>query len=123
LKVSKNFLSKLLLIYKTFDIDTTEKKTGEESMSSHSWYDQCRFCGFENMLVSNYSGIYFEVICPICGYTRWTEERIPQVEDIELAKQRLREMNVEERENMIELYYEDNVSLISRLKYEPPNQE
>ncbi len=72
-------------------------------MGSHDWFEQCPYCGFENMLVSSYSGIYFDVICPICGYARWTEEKIPQAEDVELAKRTLRAMSAEEKENVIEL--------------------
>ena len=91
-------------------------------MGLHSWHDECPYCGFENMLVSSYRDIYFDVICPVCGYSRWTEEKIPHAQDVELAKQMLKEMSGEERENVIELYHEENVSLIARLKDEPPKQ-
>ena len=91
-------------------------------MGSHTWFEQCRYCGFEYMLVSSYSGIYSDVICPICGYARWTEEKIPNTEDVELVKRTLREMSTEERENVIELYHEENVPLIARLRGKPLNQ-
>ena len=74
------------------------------------------------MLVSSYRNIYFEVICPICGYARWTDEKIPNAEDVELAKRTISEMKVEEIENVIESYHEENVPLIARLKDEPPSK-
>jgi len=91
-------------------------------MGFHNWFEQCPCCDFENMLVSSYRDIYFDVICPVCGYSRWTEEKIPQNEDIELAKETIREMNSEERESVIELYREKNVPLIDLQKDKPLNQ-
>jgi hypothetical protein len=68
------------------------------------------------MIVSSYDNSYFDVTCPICGYLRWTEERVPEIHDIELAKHKLAEMDAKERNKAIEQYYEDNISLIARLK-------
>ena len=91
-------------------------------MASHNWFEECPYCGFEKMLVSSYRDIYFEVICPICGYARWTDEKIPNAEDVELAKRTISEMKVEEIENVVESYHEENVPLIARLKDEPPSK-
>jgi hypothetical protein len=68
------------------------------------------------MIVSSYDAIYFEAICPMCGYERWTEERIPDEQDVELVKRKLTEMNADEKQKAIELYYEDNIPFITRLK-------
>jgi uncharacterized Zn finger protein (UPF0148 family) len=92
-------------------------------MGSHSWYEKSSYCGFENLLVSSYKEGYFDIICPICGYSRWTEEKIPQAKDVELAKRTLTEMSTKERENLVELYHEENISLIVRLKGKLSNQE
>ncbi len=91
-------------------------------MGSHNWFDKCPYCGFENMLVSSNRDVYFEIVCPVCGYSRWTEENIPHVDDIELARRTIREMNDKEREGVIELYHEENVPLITRIKDKPPDQ-
>ncbi|MFQ6008895.1 MAG: hypothetical protein ACE5K8_08105 [Candidatus Zixiibacteriota bacterium] len=83
-------------------------------MGSHTWDEQCSYCGFEGARVSSYDGICFEATCPICGYARWTEERVPNDSDVELAKHKLAEMHAEEKEKAIELYYEDGIFLINR---------
>ncbi|MFQ6113823.1 MAG: hypothetical protein ACE5NG_07000, partial [bacterium] len=83
----------------------------------------CPYCGFENMLISSNGSTYFDVICPICGYARWTEEKIPKTVNIELATRILRKMSTEEKENVIESYYEENIPLIARLKDKSPNQD
>lgn len=91
-------------------------------MGSHQWTEQCPYCGFENMLVSWYDSLYSNIACPVCGYARWTEEKIPPAEDIELAKRTIREMSMEEMERVTELFYEENTPLITRLKDKPPEQ-
>jgi len=55
-------------------------------MGFHNWSERCAYCGFENMSVSSDGGFYFEAKCPVCGYERWTEEKIPENADVELAK-------------------------------------
>jgi hypothetical protein len=79
---------------------------------------ECPHCDFEEMIVSSYNTIYFEAICPICRYERWTEEKIPDNHDIELAKRKLTEMDAEEKQKATKLYYEDNIPFIDRLKGE-----
>ena len=85
-------------------------------MGSHSWKQQCPHCGFEEMTVSCYNSLYFEATCPICGYARWTNEKVPDNHDIELAKRKLAEMDAKERQKAIELYHEDGISFIARLR-------
>ncbi|MFZ6017115.1 MAG: hypothetical protein ACOYU0_05820 [Nitrospirota bacterium] len=85
-------------------------------MGSHTWTTQCPHCSFEEMIVSSSDAIYSEATCPICGYERWTEEKIPDKHDVELAKRKLSEMHAEEKQKVTELYYEDNIPLIDRLK-------
>lgn len=63
-------------------------------MGLHTWTAQCPYCSFEEMIVSNGDAIYFEIICPICGYERWTEEKISDNHDIELVKRKLSGMSV-----------------------------
>lgn len=58
----------------------------------------------------------------LCGYERWTDEKILDVRDIELAKRAISEIDDEEIEEILELYHENNISLIARLKNEPLNQ-
>ena len=85
-------------------------------MGSHNWTQQCPYCGFEKMIVSTYGNFHFEIACPICGYGSWTEDKVPDNYDIELAKRKLTEMDTKEKEEATELYYEDNTPLITRLK-------
>lgn len=88
-------------------------------MGSHTWEGNCPCCGFEHMLVASYGGDYFDMNCPVCGYAKWTEERKPNSEDVELAKRTISKMSDEETEKVIELYDEDNTPLIVRLKDKP----
>lgn len=94
-------------------------------MGSHIWSEQCPYCGFEEMIVSSYDSFYFEVACQICGYRRWTEETAPGNRDVKRAKQALSRMDDEEKYKAIELYYEDSIPLVARLKLntKPPNEE
>ncbi len=85
-------------------------------MGSHAWTSQCAHCGFEEMSVSSYDALYFEAACPICGYARWTEERVPDNYDVELAKRKLAEMDAKEKQKATESYYEDGIPFIARLK-------
>lgn len=85
-------------------------------MGSHVWVEQCPCCGFEEMIVSSYDSLYFEVTCRICGYARWTEERVPDNHDVQLAKRALGKMDDEEKGKALELYCEDNIPLVARLK-------
>lgn len=85
-------------------------------MGSHVWVEKCPYCGFEEMIVSSYDSLYFKGICPICGYARWTEEKVPDNYDIELAKSKLAKMNAKEKHEAVELYHEEHVPLIARLK-------
>ena len=85
-------------------------------MGSHVWTEKCPYCGFEEMIVSSYNSLYFDVTCQICGYSRWTEEMVPDTQDVELAKRVLSKINEEEKQKAIDLYYEDNISYIARLK-------
>ena len=64
-------------------------------MGSHVWAAQCPYCGFEEMIVSSYDSLYFEVSCQICGYAIWTEERLPNDHDVQLAKRALSKMDDE----------------------------
>lgn len=92
-------------------------------MGSHVWAGQCPYCGFEEMIVSSYDSLYFEVSCQICGYSRWTEEKVPDNFDVELAKRALSEMGAKEKQKAVELYREDNIPLIARLKGKFLNEE
>lgn len=88
-------------------------------MGSHVWTERCPYCGFEEMVVSSYSSLYFEANCQICGYAKWTEERAPDYHDVELAKRALNQMNDDEKQKAIELHYEDSIPLVARLKGKP----
>lgn len=92
-------------------------------MGSHVWAAQCPYCGFEEMIVSSYDSLYFEVSCQICGYAIWTEERLPNDHDVQLAKRALSKMDDEEKGKALELYCEDNIPLIARLKENSLNEE
>ena len=85
-------------------------------MGSHVWVAQCPCCGFEEMIVSSYDSLYFEATCQICGYAKWTEESVPDNHDVQLAKQALGKMDDKEKQKALELYYEDNIPLVVRLK-------
>jgi uncharacterized Zn finger protein (UPF0148 family) len=84
-------------------------------MGSHTWFSQCPHCGFEKMIVSSYDNSYFDAACPICGYSRWTEEKVPKTQDIELAKRTLSEMDNKQRDKALDQYYEDDIPVIARL--------
>jgi hypothetical protein len=85
-------------------------------MGSHVWVERCPYCGFEEMVVSTYDSLYFEVTCQICGFAKWTEERVPDDRDVQVAKQALGKMDDEEKQKALEIYYEDNIPLVARLK-------
>jgi hypothetical protein len=85
-------------------------------MGSHSWFSQCPHCDFEEMIVSSCSDFYFDANCPICGYSRWTEERVPEIKDIELAKNKVKEMDDSQKDKAMEEYYQDNIPFITRFK-------
>lgn len=85
-------------------------------MGSHMWSVQCPYCGFDEMIVSSYNSLYFEVLCQICGYKRWTEERVPDNNDVKIAKRILSKMGIKEKQKALELYSDDNIPLIARLK-------
>ena len=91
-------------------------------MGCHVWLEQCQYCGFEEMIVSSYNNLYFEVTCQICGYVKSTEEKVPDSHDVELAKQALSKMGTAEKQKMVELYDDDNIPLVARLKDEFPPQ-
>lgn len=85
-------------------------------MSSHVWTDQCPSCGFEGMSVSSNGRLLFEVRCQICGYAAWTQETIPENLDVVQAKLALREMSTIQQEKAAELFEEDGIPFIARLK-------
>lgn len=85
-------------------------------MGSHVWMEQCPYCGFEEMIAFSHDSLYFEVTCQICGYARWTEERVPHNHDVELAKEALSKMDEKEKQKAMELYSEDYTPFIVRLK-------
>lgn len=85
-------------------------------MGWHSWIEQCPYCNFEGMLVSSNGGRKFDVICPICGYATWTEEKTPSLEDVELARQTISAMSADEIEEAIESFYEFELPLVTRSK-------
>jgi len=85
-------------------------------MSSHTWFSECPHCRFEKMIVSSNGSLYIEVSCPICGYLLWTEEKVPDNHDIELAKHKITKMDIKETDKAVEQFYEDNIPLISRSK-------
>lgn len=87
-------------------------------MGSHVWTERCPCCSFEEMVVSSNGSLYFEANCQICGYAKWTEERVPDHRDVELAKRALGHMNDDEKQKATELYYEDDIPLVARLKGE-----
>jgi hypothetical protein len=91
-------------------------------VGSHVWVEECPYCGFEDVVVSSYNGLYFEVACQICGYARWTEDRVPDNHDAELAKRALSKMGDKEKRKAVELYCEDNIPLVARLRQDCPNE-
>lgn len=90
-------------------------------MSSHVWASQCPYCGFVGMSVSNYGKFLFEISYQICGYVAWTQENIPKNRDAERAKLALRKMNTVQQKEAMELYEEDGIPFIARLKGKPTN--
>jgi len=84
-------------------------------MGSHVWADQCPYCGFEEMIVSSDGRMYIEAACQLCGYRRWTEERVPNGHDIEKAKRILSKMHDKEKLRTKEQYCNNNVPFIDRL--------
>jgi len=85
-------------------------------MGYHIWTQQCPCCDFEEMIVSTDNNFHFEIACPICGYKSWTEDKLPDFCNVELAKRKLMEMSLKEKEEAIELYHKNNLSLVDRLK-------
>lgn len=85
-------------------------------MGTHVWTDRCDHCGFEDMQVSTYDSFYHDVVCQICGYRRWTEERTPSHADIDLAKQALRGMSNSAKERAVMQHEEDGIPLVVRLR-------
>lgn len=63
-------------------------------MGFHIWLDKCPHCNFEEMTVSSYNALYFEASCPMCGYERWTEEKIPDNNEIAFAKLKLHRTSI-----------------------------
>jgi tRNA(Ile2) C34 agmatinyltransferase TiaS len=92
-------------------------------MGSHIWTEKCPYCDFEEAAVSSNGSLYFEMACQICGYSIWTEKKVPNTRDIERAKKALSKMSTKEKQKAIELYSEDNIPLIDRLKSESFNEE
>lgn len=85
-------------------------------MGSHTWVERCPYCDFDKVPVSSYDCIHFEVMCPICGYARWTEEKVPDNYGIELAKQTLDKMGDKEKQRALDQYEDDHIPLIARQK-------
>ena len=85
-------------------------------MGSHTWTEQCPYCGFKEIIASSYNSLYFEAACPICGYSKWTEEKVPDKQTVEQAKHELSRMSSEEQQEALEFYLENNIPLIVRLK-------
>ena len=85
-------------------------------MGCHQWIEQCAHCGFKEMNISSDGFTYVEALCPICGYEKWTEERIPDTQTVQSAKQILSFMSGEEKEKAIDLYYEDGIPFAKRVK-------
>jgi hypothetical protein len=71
------------------------------------------------MQVSSLNGEYIDVACPICGYSRWTEEKMPTPKEVQLSKDRLNLMNMREKEKAVNLFYKRRTPLVSRLKNKP----
>jgi len=74
------------------------------------------------MIVRTDGYLNLEMSCPICGYARWTEEKIPNAEDVEAAKLIIATISDEEKEKVVELYHEERVPHIVRLKDKYPNK-
>lgn len=85
-------------------------------MGYHAWQERCPHCGFAQMDASIYDSIFLEAACPVCGYKRWTEEKLPTVENVELARRMVSKMGIEEVEKVVELYHQEYVPLIFRLR-------
>jgi uncharacterized Zn finger protein (UPF0148 family) len=85
-------------------------------MGCHQWIEQCSYCGFEEMNISSDGFFYLEAFCPICGYEKWTEEKIPDDQNVQAAKRTLSGMSNEEKQKAIDLYYEDGLSFVKRVK-------
>jgi len=85
-------------------------------MGYHSFAHRCPYCDFEEMIACTDGYLNLEMSCPICGYMRWTEEKAPKVQDIEFAREKAAKMDAEEKQKAIDMYYEDNIPLVTRLK-------
>lgn len=83
-------------------------------MSIHTWTDRCPYCGFGGMSICSYGKLLFEVSCQICGYTAWTQEKIPENRDVEQAILALSRMDSAQQKRAVELYEEDGIPLIAR---------
>jgi len=84
-------------------------------MGSHNWTVECPECGFEEALSSSFNEL-LELICPICGYKRWVEQRTPSPDDVQLAKRCVSEMSYKEKMDAVESFNETGLPLIVRLK-------
>jgi uncharacterized Zn finger protein len=83
-------------------------------MGYHSWAYICPYCNFEEMNVCTDGYLHLEMSCPICGYVRWTEEKIPELHYVKLAKEKVAQMDAEEKQKAIDMYCEDNIPLVAR---------
>jgi len=84
-------------------------------MGMHTWTDKCPYCGFEEMFVSADNNDNFEIACQICGYTKWTEEKIPDNKATKFAVQTLSKMDEDEKQKAIDLFNDDRIPLVVRL--------
>jgi hypothetical protein len=85
-------------------------------MGYHSWASRCPYCNFEEMIVCTDGRLNLELSCPICGYMKWTEEKTPEAQDSEFAREKVAKMGAEEKQRAIDMYYEDNIPLVARSK-------
>lgn len=87
-------------------------------MGFHTWVEKCPCCGFEEMTVAGSADFHFEAQCPICGYAKWSEEKFPKIRDIQVAKDLLTQLPPDRIQESIELYQEDSIPLVERVKKE-----
>lgn len=83
-------------------------------MGTHTWNEDCPACDFGGMIVSVDRDTYFGADCPVCGYRRWTEEKMPDAEQLELAKKLLSEMSAEQLEQVLVECDEEGIALVER---------
>lgn len=85
-------------------------------MGSHMWYDQCPYCGFDEMVVQSDGLACLEAACPMCGYEIRPGWRIPAGGELERVRRALDRMSTSDKAGIVESWWDDRVPFVDRLK-------